>query len=880
MRVGKSRAPRAQQTRETGEESFREGTGDDLAPESGPAGAHDVVQPVFADRTGRRWRLVRRVGAAISVVICLAVALLWPQLDALPRGVVADPLLTADLDADQPTIVIGTGPLVRLLRLVSDSGRIFGFDAVTGTPTGQLSAAEAARTSNHTFVLQRYGYVPGKTRTISLTFDDGPNPKYTQPLLDLLSREHVPVTFFNLGKAMVTHPELTRRESREGHLVANHTMTHANLAESPNWRAKLELVSTDRTIRAITGTQTPLFRLPYDGSDDRTTLEMQRGILAAQRLGYVVASHDFDTLDWLHATDPRRGDIPLPPLDGRNLTVLLHDGGVDRHLTVPYVARLITAAKAAGYTFTTMDVAQGEAIPASGTTSATANDLVVRWSATLLYSWPVSVMTLLFGLALLSSGQSMVFAVVVLVRKQRRRRWKYPPTQTWTCTVSVVLAAYNEEVVIGRTLSHILAGDLPLTDVVVVDDGSRDETASVVASFAATDPRVRLVTQENTGKAEAINHGLRVAQGDIVVTLDADTIITPSTVRNLVRHFARDNLRPQGERPLGAVAGVVRVGNRTQNLLTRWQALEYLVQIGVERGAQDALRAIAIVPGACAAWRREAILAVGGFTHQTLAEDCDLTLTMQRTGWRVTQDDEAWAFTEVPEDVDGLLKQRVRWTYGTLQAVWRNRSMLLRPRYRWLGMWVLPNYALAVVLPLVFLPLTTVMAFLMVREQGWLPLVPYFAAFTTAHVTVAAVAVLVMGQSRGNLLMVPVYRLVFEPLRAYLIYTSAAMALRGVGALWNKLPRSGSLDARLADGTGTPPDPAEAHPAAPTPPPTREPAVVDLREPTVIDLREPAGDRRAGPGAGTDLGDLALRVSPTTTTPATAHPSGVREQPD
>jgi hypothetical protein len=329
------------------------------------------------------------------------------------------------------------------------------------------------------------------------------------------------------------------------------------------------------------------------------------------------------------------------------------------------------------------------------------------------------------------------------------------------------------------------------------------------------------------------------------VTLDADTVITTSTVRNLVRHFAHDDLHRAEDRPLGAVAGVVRVGNRTRNLLTRWQALEYLTQIGIERSAQDVLGAITIVPGACAAWRRQAILQAGGYTHRTLAEDCDLTLTLHHNGWRVTQDDEALAFTEVPEDVDGLLQQRVRWTYGTLQAVWQHRSMLLRPRYGWLGLWVLPNYALAVILPLIFLPLTTMVAYLLVQEQGWQLLALYATAFAVVHVVVAAVAVRVMGQAGGHLLMVPVYRLVFEPLRAYLIYTSALMALRGVGALWNKLPRSGSLDAELADRGAPPPEPGsqDAVDGAPTTP--SRSAVIDLRD-TAGSEPAPTGDRAPG----------------------------------
>ena len=155
------------------------------------------------------------------------------------------------------------------------------------------------------------------------------------------------------------------------------------------------------------------------------------------------------------------------------------------------------------------------------------------------------------------------------------------------------------------------------------------------------------------------------------MTLDADTLVTPETIGLLVRHIAADTTGR-----LGAVAGVVRVGNRKRNLLTRWQALEYLTQIGVERAAQDGMGAISIVPGACAAWRKEAIQQVGGYTDVTLAEDCDLSLSLHRAGWNVTQEDEAIAYTEAPETVDALLDQRVRWTFGSLQAIWKHRDLL------------------------------------------------------------------------------------------------------------------------------------------------------------------------------------------------------------
>jgi cellulose synthase/poly-beta-1,6-N-acetylglucosamine synthase-like glycosyltransferase len=231
----------------------------------------------------------------------------------------------------------------------------------------------------------------------------------------------------------------------------------------------------------------------------------------------------------------------------------------------------------------------------------------------------------------------------------------------------------------------------------------------------------------------------------------------------------------------------------------------------VERSAQDALGAISIIPGACAAWRKEAILDAGGYSNITLAEDCDLALTLHQMGWKVTQDDEALAFTEVPENVDDLLAQRTRWTFGTLQAIWKHRGMMFNRRYGALGWFVMPNYVLSVAMPVVFLPFIVVMGWLAAQQQGPGVLVEYFILFVIAHVIIAAVAVRLMGESYKHLLMVPIYRLVYEPLRAYLLYTSVFLAIKGGRMGWNKLVRTGSMDtAQFANSLRNHPLPDDA----------------------------------------------------------------------
>jgi len=734
------------------------------------------------------------VGVGVLVVVVAGLGFLVPQMWAAPaQAVVVGPALSM-LDTGSKAPVVGVGPLRRVLRVGVVGGRKVGFEPFTGQRLVTFSGAESAEAGGSRYVIQEFGYSATATRTISMTFDDGPDPVVTTALLSVLSANKAPATFFVVGKNVAQNPEVVARMVREGHAVGVHTLTHPDFTSEPLWRQQVELVATSRVLRAVTGQQVGFWRMPYEGGDSDSLQHTVGGVLRAQRMGYTFAAHDFDTNDWEHDANPagRVGDIPLPDLDsGANLTILMHDGGgPNRMRTVEYVKRLIPYARAHGYTFQTMPQVQPALLAGVHPVQPTVGDYASLLVVKTLFVWPNLLVSALFVLAML-----MVVlvgfgnATLSWVRFRRRRRVVFPGPGDIDLGTSVVLAAFNEEPVIARTLDSILTSDYPLLEVIVVDDGSTDGTADQVRSVMARDPRVVLLRQPNTGKAHALNNGVAAAAGDFVVTLDADTIMEPNTVTNMMRHFALD-----GAQRLGAVAGVVRVGNRRTNLLTRWQALEYLTQIGVERAAQDALGAISIIPGACATWRKEAILDAGGYSNITLAEDCDLALTMHHLGWKVTQDDEALAFTEVPETVDDLLAQRTRWTFGTLQAIWKHRGMMFRRRYGALGFYVMPNYVLSVAMPVIFMPFIAVMAWLAFEQQGFDVLVKYFILFLLAHLIITAVAVRLMREKYHHLLMVPVYRLVYEPLRAYLLYTSVFLAIKGGRMGWNKLVRTGSMD--------------------------------------------------------------------------------------
>jgi cellulose synthase/poly-beta-1,6-N-acetylglucosamine synthase-like glycosyltransferase len=259
--------------------------------------------------------------------------------------------------------------------------------------------------------------------------------------------------------------------------------------------------------------------------------------------------------------------------------------------------------------------------------------------------------------------------------------------------VTILIPAYNEESVIVDTVTSALASIYAPLEIVVIDDGSVDRTSQLVTSQFGKDPRVRLLSQTNRGKPAALNNGLTAATGEIVVSIDADTMVEPNAVGLLVRHFADPRV--------GAVAGNVKVRNRDR-WLTRWQALEYITSQNLEKRAFDLLNCIPVVPGAVGAWRADLIRSCGGFSGDTVAEDTDLTLTIRRRGWKILYDEEAIGRTEVPDTAEALIKQRFRWTFGTLQAVWKHRDTLGRKKYGSLGLIALPNvFLFQIMLPLI-----------------------------------------------------------------------------------------------------------------------------------------------------------------------------------
>ncbi|MEI9929121.1 MAG: glycosyltransferase family 2 protein [Rhizomicrobium sp.] len=282
----------------------------------------------------------------------------------------------------------------------------------------------------------------------------------------------------------------------------------------------------------------------------------------------------------------------------------------------------------------------------------------------------------------LGIGRLIVLCGLAFWDRHKNSRRIPPEPNPEALPVSVLIPAYNEEVVIASTVERILASDYPGLEVIVIDDGSKDRTTEVLNNRFGDDPRVTILTIDNSGKATALNTGLARANGEIVVALDADTLFRRDTISRLARWFV--------DPAIGAVAGNAKVGNRI-NMITRWQALEYIVAQNLERRALAALDTLTVVPGAVGAWRRSVLVELGGFPLDTLAEDQDLTIAVQRAGHSVLFDSSAIARTEAPASFRGLARQRFRWAYGTLQCLWKYRDVTFNPKYGALGMIALPQ---------------------------------------------------------------------------------------------------------------------------------------------------------------------------------------------
>ncbi|HEV2687900.1 MAG TPA: glycosyltransferase [Bryobacteraceae bacterium] len=634
------------------------------------------------------------------------------------------------------------------------------------------------------YVVESTGGSTGKQ--ISVTFDDGPS-KYTAQILDILGQKHVPATFFVIGLNAEQFPSMIQREYREGHTIGNHSYSHPNIAKDSEKVTQLELNTTLRLIEHDIGRGTKLFRPPYNADSQPQTVDEIVPIARAQAMGYVTIAESVDPRDWEKGITAKK--IVQEVLDQKDQghLILLHDGGGDRTPTIEALPQIIDTLRAQGYQFVPLEQLMGrtrdELMPAPSADEK-------RWAqiegeALTTKGNLKKIAGLLFLVAIyLTLLRSVVYGTLAVVQKLRTRKRFTAGQGQPLPPVSVVIAAYNEEKVIARTVQAVLDNGYSELEVIVVDDGSKDSTLAVLEGAFSGDPRVRIFAQPNRGKSAALNHAIRESSNNILIALDADTIFRIGTIEKLVRHFADEKV--------GAVSGNARVGNR-KGWITRFQSIEYICGFNLDRRALDLLNAVTVVPGAAGAWRKDLIEQAGGFRNDTLAEDTDITLAIRRLGYEIRYEETAVAYTEAPETTRDLAKQRFRWAFGTLQAAWKHRDATFNPRYGFLGWVALPSIWIFQILLAALAPFAEVAMIVALFAGNWRIVLLYYSGLFLLELLTALLAYSLERTKPWDLALLFVQRLYYKLLMYYVLAKSILYALRGRLVGWGKLERKASV---------------------------------------------------------------------------------------
>jgi peptidoglycan-N-acetylglucosamine deacetylase len=736
---------------------------------------------------------------------------LWRIWDVPGEAGATDKL--RDVPPGQDVDMEGQGEILRIEDRPTHGTRDFTIDAGT-----KLITDENFQSLPEPYRVARYGYTPNK---VALTFDDGPDPDWTPKILDALKKEHASATFFLIGIQTDKFPGLAERIYREGHAIGNHTFTHPDVSNISSTQMKVELNLTERLFASLVGVRVVLMRPPYAIDEEPDTADQVRPLEFAQDLGYITVGNRIDPNDW--SDKPRHHTAEeistyvlahLPPCGPNDLRcgniVLLHDGGGNRAETLRALPMIIDGIRARGL----------EVAPVYELLGKTRADVMAPlttrelWAARLdglgfwLFEAGIVAITWIFFLGdLLMTGRLLFIGTAAVYDRLQEKIFGRPAeVASYKPKVAVLIPAYNEEKVVERTVRAALNSNYPNLRVIVIDDGSRDRTLEVARrAFAREEAagRVLILTKPNSGKAEALNYGIEhIGDAELFVGIDADTVIASDAISRLVPHF----INPK----VGAIAGNAKVGNRV-NLWTRWQALEYITSQNFERRALDVLGAVSVVPGAIGAWRVSAVREAGGYQIDTVAEDADLTMALLRRGYRVEYEDMALAYTEAPTSANGLMRQRFRWSFGILQAVYKHSGVFARKGA--LGFVALPNIVIfQILLPLVS-PLIDIMfavgAIWYFIQKHFHPdstdpasfhkLVAFFFVFLVVDFLASALAFALERRRPDDkedswlLTQVWLQRFAYRQLFSVVLFRTLKRALEGRRFAWDKLERTAAV---------------------------------------------------------------------------------------
>ncbi|HEY0163528.1 MAG TPA: glycosyltransferase [Edaphobacter sp.] len=708
----------------------------------------------------------------------------------------------------------GEGDILRVTRKPQDGSRDVTMDDDDSVPQQyRMVVQESMELYPLSYTVNQYGYHPKK---VAISFDDGPDAEWTPKILDVLKKYNVKGVFLMIGEEAEKNVGVMQRVYREGHEIGNHTFTHPDISDVSKGQVDLELNLTERLFASKLGVQPLYFRPPYSIDQEPDTNDQAAPIDRIEEMGYVILGNKIDTNDWDETPRKTPQEITdsvfeqIASMDKkpwmRGSIILMHDGGGNREATVAALPMLITTLRQRGY----------EIVPVSELIGKTRAEVMIpltphqRWQARadsvtfFLFGFFNNFVVALFFIGdILMSGRLIVIGVCALIDRFRKR--KDFATPDYAPRVAVLIPAYNEETVIVRTIRSVMMSNYKNIRIIVIDDGSTDRTYDVAREAYPADiasGRLTVLTKPNGGKAEALNFALNHTDEEIYIGIDADGVIAHDAITRLVHHFANPKI--------GAVAGNAKVGNRV-NLWTRWQALEYITSQNFERRALDLFDVVMVVPGAIGAWRTSAVRDGGGYHPDTVAEDADLTMNLLEQGYSVIYEDQALAFTEAPVNMNGLMRQRFRWSFGILQAVFKHRGAIRNRRA--MGLFALPNIVIfQILLPLVS-PLIDLMFFAGIIQyfidkhfhpesasaESFHKLLLFFLAFLLIDFLTSVLAFALERKhpaSRGDawlLVHIWIQRFTYRQVFSIVLFKTMKRAIDGKPFSWDKLDRTAKM---------------------------------------------------------------------------------------
>ncbi len=353
--------------------------------------------------------------------------------------------------------------------------------------------------------------------------------------------------------------------------------------------------------------------------------------------------------------------------------------------------------------------------------------------------------------------------------------------------VTVIVPCYDEDVVIKSSLESLTKQTYRNFEIIVVDDGSNDNTYLISKNMEFSEKGKRLIafTKPNEGKAEALNYGIAIAKGELILAVDADSKLSPDAIELMVTYF--------DDPKVGAVAGSVYVTNQN-TIWTKLQALEYIQGLNLVRNGQAFLKLVNIIPGPIGMFRKDAIIKAGGYQNDTYAEDCDLTLNLISQGYKIDYEIDAVSYTEAPEDLTDLLKQRYRWTRGILQSIMKHKDKLWK-LHKNFAMSMVIWYMLfeAVLWPIASIFANVFIVYLGISSGHSTMLIYWWIIFTVLDVSASLYCVSVTKEKMGLVLYSLYYRIFFINVVNVAKVLATFEEFFGVQMNWGKLERKGRI---------------------------------------------------------------------------------------